>query len=210
MIVLMAALRLRGVAGAAAVVAALWFGSAPALAAEWNSSSGEGHNVVQVVNRVDNHLKVRGRVDFNVIEGPTVTPLNAAFAFSSCNGCQTLAVALQINLISRTATNIRPQNIATAVNYQCVNCVTIADAVQYTIAVADPNNLEPRVDELFETMQGELRAARSASTLAAAIDAINAVIAQFEDLAQSLMHAKVGTEEPTTAGAAPPPPDLSP
>src|SRR5438270_17989 len=164
MIVSMEALPLKPFACAAAVMAALMFGSAPALADESESANGGGgHNVVQVVNRVDGRLNVRGRVDFNIITGPTVRPVNAAYAYSSCNGCQTLAVALQINLISMTATDIRPVNLSKAINYSCHDCLTVADAVQYTIAVADPEKVEPRVEELFDTMQAELAAARPES-----------------------------------------------
>jgi len=211
MIVSMEALPLKPFACAAAVMAALMFGSAPALADESESANGGGgHNVVQVVNRVDGRLNVRGRVDFNIITGPTVRPVNAAYAYSSCNGCQTLAVALQINLISMTATDIRPVNLSKAINYSCHDCLTVADAVQYTIAVADPERVEPRVEELFDTMQAELAAARSTPSLTVAVADIDAVLVQFVDLANSLIAAKDATAEPTTPGAGPPPADLSP
>ena len=101
-------------------------------------------------------------------------------------------------------------NLSKAINYSCHDCLTVADAVQYTIAVADPEKVEPRVEELFDTMQAELAAARSTPSLTVAVADIDAVLVQFVDLANSLIAAKDATAEPTTPGAGPPPADLSP
>src|SRR5689334_19016047 len=68
--------------------------------AQYNGGGG-GKNIVTQINRTDNRLRIKGNIQLNRIPGPNVEPINLAFAGSSCTGCQTYAVALQINLISR-------------------------------------------------------------------------------------------------------------
>src|SRR5437773_3449365 len=97
-----------------------------------------GRNIVKITNKTDNRLIVRGRVDFNRTPGADrIAPVNAAIAVASCVGCQTYAVALQINLYQRGASLVAPQNGAVAVNAGCSHCVTVARAVQYSIPVDD-------------------------------------------------------------------------
>ena len=89
-------------------------------------ADGGGNNIVQVINHADGHFRVDGKIKVNQIPGPNAGPKNVAFAYSSCTDCQTMAVALEINLISTTARNIQPLNQAVAVNYRCTRCVTYA------------------------------------------------------------------------------------
>src|SRR5213082_678531 len=76
-------------------------------------------NIVQVKNFEDGRLKVEGRIQLGHEPGPQAGPVNIALAYSSCTDCQTLAVALQINLVNRNASVITPQNAAVAVNGAC-------------------------------------------------------------------------------------------
>jgi putative peptide zinc metalloprotease protein len=149
---------------------------------------GGGNNMVRVVNHNDGQLRIRGNLDLNHIPGPTVGPVNLAYATSSCADCQTIAVALQIDLISRTATRIVPQNAAVAVNVQCHHCVTIARALQYVIQVDDPNQVPPDVADLLKEMDRTLNdiSHTQGITVTEAESQINAVIAQFSTLAASL------------------------
>ena len=86
----------------------------------------------------DGKFRPKGRIQVNHIPGDNAQPVNDAEAYSSCTNCETFAIALQVDLISRTATTIAPQNIAVAVNYQCSHCSTSARAIQYVIRVDDP------------------------------------------------------------------------
>src|SRR5919204_5772639 len=106
-----------------------------------------GKNVVKVINRTDDSLRVDGRVQFNRIAAPNAGPEDIAIAYSQCHNCQTMAVALQINLISTHSNNVQPKNVAVAINYQCSGCVTIARAIQYDISVDDPTNVPPSVNQ---------------------------------------------------------------
>jgi hypothetical protein len=160
----------------------------PAITSSSNSGGGGGNNVVRIDNHNDGRMLIRGNVDLNRIPGPNVGPVNAAYAYSSCTDCQTIAVALQINLISRTATHIAPENYAVAINQRCTRCVTVARAIQYTYQVDDPQNTPKEVSDLLNEMDRTLReiANDKGISLAEAEGRINAVIAQFRDLAASL------------------------
>jgi putative peptide zinc metalloprotease protein len=177
-----------------------------------SSGGGGGSNHVQVINKNDGKRKLKADVQLNRIPGPRVEPSNVAIAYASCTDCQTIAVALQINLISRTATYVAPENFAIAVNYECTNCYTVARAIQYTFSVDDPTQVPPEVDALIKQFDKELKAIRKEQNLS--IDEveqrINAVIEEFRDLAESLRDDREETLEATTPGATPIADDVTP
>jgi len=172
-----------------------------------NQGGAGGKNVVKVINQQDNELKVDGSIQVNHIPGANVAPVNYAYAYSSCTDCQTFAVALQINLISKTATSIRPQNTAIALNYQCTRCDTIAQALQYTYQVDDPDKLPSNVASLVKDMNDQLKDLRQEHDLTAAEaeSRITAVITQFRGLAQSLNNQRKEDKAATDPNAKPVP-----
>src|SRR4051812_48305661 len=121
-------------------------------------------NIVQVRNLTDGALRVDGRVQLGRIPGSGAGPGNIASAFSSCTDCQTLAVALQINLFTPTATVFTPQNAAVAANGGCNACETVAYAAQYNIGVDDPTQVPPRVNQLVASMKAQLAQASARSS----------------------------------------------
>lgn len=167
-----------------------------------------GKNIVQVINQTDNRLRVAGRVQLNTIPGATDAAVNLAGAYSSCTNCTTLAVALQINLVSSRATTIVPQNAATAVNYACSSCDTVAVAYQYNIGEDDPTQVPPEVRRLVTEMQVELAGLQSATTsVQTAEQRVDAVISQFSTLAAWLITKRSEETASTSpnATALPPP-----
>jgi putative peptide zinc metalloprotease protein len=147
---------------------------------------GGGTNNVRLRNRTDGRLRLKGRVQVNRIPGPGARPENTALAVGSCTGCQTLAVAFQLNLVSRTATNVSPENAAVALNNRCTGCYTRSWAMQYTVAVDDPSQPPDDVQQLARDIEAELRAIHSdqSVTLPQAVSRIKAVQARFADLGQ--------------------------
>jgi putative peptide zinc metalloprotease protein len=169
-------------------------------------SGGGGKNIVQVVNQQDGRLKLDGKVQLNRIPESNAAPVDMASAYSSCANCQTLAVALQINLISKSATYVHPQNAAVAVNYQCTNCHTIAYAWQYNMTVDDPTAVPADVNQLMAQWRAELANIKTQSvTLTEAINRMNAVIGQFQSLASYLDSKQDQTTDATSPNASPPP-----
>src|SRR5919198_3308577 len=120
---------------------------------EFTGGGGGGSNIVTVCNRADGRFKMRGNIQLNRIPGPTVDSDNHAYARGSCTDCQSLSVAMQIDLISPSASRVTPTNVATAVNIGCTRCDTVARALQYVITVDDPvHDTPPEVRQLIRTM----------------------------------------------------------
>ena len=120
--------------------------NAPVQAQTTDSGSGQGggaRNVVVLENHVDGRLTTRGQVQLNRIPGPTAGPANVASANTSCTDCQGLAVAFQINLISRGASSITPENAATAINAGCTRCTHDHPHAREYVGARDDPNTEP-------------------------------------------------------------------
>ena len=160
----------------------------PCASAAVQIGGGGANNMVLLHNQVNGGLTARGNVQINQIPGPSVGPVNCAYATSTCLDCQTLAVALQINLISRTASFIAPRNIARAQNIGCQGCKTAAVALQYVRQVDDPISMPPEFASLVQRMNDELRVLQTdpGLTLDQAVAQIDGVLTQFQDLAASL------------------------
>ena len=62
---------------------------------------------------------------------------NEAYALASCSNCTTVAVAFQVILVIGQADVVVPENIAVAVNYDCVDCQTYGLAVQLIATLTD-------------------------------------------------------------------------
>ena len=60
-----------------------------------------------------------------------VDQTNAAVAYASCEECQTIAIAIQIVLVSGDVDVVAPTNVAYAINANCTTCVTVAFAYQF-------------------------------------------------------------------------------
>jgi len=167
---------------------------------------GGPRNLIKVQNLQDHQLRVDGNVQLGRIPGPMVGPANVAEAYSSCTGCQTLAVALQVDLITADSRQAIPRNMAFAVNYQCTDCDTIALALQYVLTVDDPSQVPDEADQLMAEVRQELDQLNGDQTLtlagaeAGVIDVVN----QFQDLVVYLDEQRDESTDPTTPDASPP------
>ena len=169
---------------------------------------GGGKNIVRVTNQQDGNLKIDGKVQLNRIPESNAAPVDLASAYSSCANCETLAVALQINLISKSAQYVHPQNAAVAVNYRCTNCHTIAYAWQYNLSVDDPTAVPADVNRLMAQWRAELASIKTSSTsLSEAISRMNQIIGQFQSLAGYLDTKQDQTTDATSPNATPAPAD---
>lgn len=184
-------------------------GTAPAsngLQAAGFPAAGGGDNIVQVINHSDNRVKMDGRLRFDQIQGPNVGPKNEAFAFSSCTDCDTVAVALQIDLYRAGSHNVQPFNKAEAVNLQCTRCVTVALAYQYVIPVADPAQVPSDVRKMIQEMNKQLDIIRNPNeSVSDAVARVQGVIAQFQQYASDLQSQQDRATSATTPGASPVP-----
>jgi putative peptide zinc metalloprotease protein len=99
---------------------------------------GDGDTQAMAVNTTDGSTKYDVAFALVWADGDTVTNTNEAYALASCTDCRTVAVAFQVVLIVGQADVVVPQNIAAAVNYSCVECVTQALATQLVVTLSGP------------------------------------------------------------------------
>lgn len=102
------------------LLATLAGSAAPALAQDSSAvatNTKDGKSVFKLAFSVK---KVTGDVDAN----------NTAVAYASCTDCRTVAVAIQIVLVSEVD-SATPENVAIAINYDCTECDTLARAFQF-------------------------------------------------------------------------------
>jgi hypothetical protein len=180
---------------------------------ELEDSSGGPRNAIKVCNRKDDRLRIRGRIQLNRIPGDTVRASNESLAWSSCRNCTSLSVAMQVNLISRTASTIAPRNEAFSYNYGCHGCLTVGLAYQLNYQVDNPREVPDKVRGLVRDINDELRALHSDQELRklhardrkAALDQIDArlesVFSRYEELKTDLSSQRREASEDDTPGA---------
>lgn len=146
--------------------------------------TGPRNNIVEVVNETNNAMIFRGKIQVNTINGGTVDPGNLAAAYSSCTGCNSLAVALQLNLVEGSPDTVAPENVAVALNEDCTKCYSWADAYQSTISVDDAEDIAEDIeDDVYRLNRKLHRIARMRNLSAAEVQArAEAVIAEFKAL----------------------------
>ena len=75
--------------------------------------------------------------------------VNEAHAYASCNSCAAVAVAYEVVFVidtDLTNDNVAvPQNLAGALNYDCVNCLTYALARQLFVTLDEPLSEEATI-----------------------------------------------------------------
>lgn len=126
---------------------------------------------------------------------------NEAYAFASCSDCAAVAIGFQVVLVTGDNHVAAPQNIAAAVNYDCVGCLTYALAVQLFVTVDHPLDEATirRLDELWQEI-----AAYGATIASVPLDEIEDQLEEFED--RILETVGGGTPDPT---ATPTPTDVA-
>jgi hypothetical protein len=118
---------------------------------------GAPRNQVIAENADDKRFMARASIKFRKLKGDDIGPVNIAFAQGKCTDCQTIAVAVQVVVYKRGASNVHPQNVALAANVGCTRCVTVARAIQYVIPVDDFDDVPDNVKRLVQRLDKELR-----------------------------------------------------
>jgi len=90
------------------------------------------------INTKDGSSLFRFAFQVKRVATDVVTTSNAAVAVASCTDCQTVAVSLQIVLITSDPSVVTPENVAVALNVDCTLCQTMASAHQYVISTGGP------------------------------------------------------------------------
>jgi hypothetical protein len=117
-----------------AVVASVGVPAAPAFAQD---------NSAVAVNTKDGTSVIDFSFSLARVMGSVVDNQNAAVAFSSCESCRAVAVAIQVVLVMGDPEVVTPENYAIAVNQLCSLCESMALAYQIVIGVDGPVRLTP-------------------------------------------------------------------
>jgi putative peptide zinc metalloprotease protein len=89
--------------------------------------------------------------------GDVVDNANAAVAISSCTECRTVAISIQIVLVTGDPEVVTPQNIALAYNVECTSCETFASAYQYVLGTDGNVRFTPEGRHEIQEIRRELR-----------------------------------------------------
>ena len=108
-----------------------------ALAAALPATAAAQDNTAVAVNLEDGENVFDFAFTIRRVMGDVVDEQNAAVAYSSCEDCQTVAVAIQVVLVFSDPSVITPENYAIAVNEECDTCVTVASAYQIVVGVPE-------------------------------------------------------------------------
>ena len=107
------------------------------------------------------------------VAGDVVDQTNGAVAYASCTQCQTVAIAIEIVLVTGNPSVVTPTNLAIAINDQCTLCVTVADAYQFVVSAPADFHFSPHgmqelrriVDQIRDLGKADLSAADIQSRL---------------------------------------------
>jgi putative peptide zinc metalloprotease protein len=129
--------------------------------------------------------------------GDVVDNANAAAAISSCTECRTVAISIQIVLVTGDPEVVTPQNIALAYNIECTSCETFASAYQYVLGTDGNVRFTPEGRHEIQEIRRELRELARAGLPVAELDTrLNALM---QRLAQVLRNELVAAGKPDRA-----------
>lgn len=97
-----------------------------------------GSNAAQAINEKDGSSLFDVAFEVRRVSSGVVDQTNSAVAYSSCESCQTVAIAFQIVLVSGSPDTVTPTNLAVALNEECTTCQTIALAYQFVFGTGEP------------------------------------------------------------------------
>lgn len=147
---------------------------------------------------------------------------NSALAIASCVECLTLAIATQILFITGDASVISPENLALALNADCLLCVTAAFAYQFVYTTPEDFKLAGEARGAIEQIRREMwflgkafeRGELDAVALDAALDPLVAELdailaAEVEAAFAAIAPSPTPTASDTVTPGATPEPDAS-
>ena len=165
---------------------------ARALAQETSPGGASGDNTAVAVNTKDGSSTFK--VSFRIVRtsSDVVDESNIAFAFSSCEGCETVAIAFQVVLVGGTPSIVIPENYAIALNFECTSCETLASAYQFVLGTDGQVHFSAEGNRLLAEIRMGLREIASSEMT------LDEMQAQLDLLAGDLR--TVLTEEMVTSG----------
>ena len=110
----------------------------------------QADNEAVAINEEDGSSIFEFAFDVRNVAGDVVDEQNTAVAYSSCESCRTIAIAIQIVIVVSDPDILTPENVAVAVNEECTLCETIAVAYQFVVGGEGLQLSEDGLEELDE------------------------------------------------------------
>jgi hypothetical protein len=114
-------------------------------------------NTAVILNTKDDTYAWRQAFKITRSNGDDVLESNGAAAVSSCERCRTAAVAFQVVIGTGTGSTVAPENVAIALNEQCLSCATYAGAYQLTITPHTQVRFTEAGNEAIDGIRAELQ-----------------------------------------------------
>jgi putative peptide zinc metalloprotease protein len=162
-----------------------------------------GDNVAVAVNTKDGFDIFKLAFQVRRATGDVIDNTNAAIAYASCTDCQTIALAIQIVLVSGTdASTVSPENVAIALNENCTLCDTLASAYQFVIVADGKLGLTGEGRRRLAEIRVALLGLRDSGLTAAEIQAkVDALMTELADVLSTelVVKTKAKDEPPSSA-----------
>lgn len=123
-----------------------------------HAQEGGDDNSATAVNREDGASVFDLAFSVRRVAGDTVDETNTAVAYASCETCQTVAIAIQVVLVTAEDPDVvSPENVAVAVNEECTTCATFAGAYQFVYGRGGPVRITAAGRQEIARIRKELR-----------------------------------------------------
>ena len=143
-------------------------------------------NAAVAINTKDGGTVFRFAFNIARVGSDVVDNTNAAVAYASCTDCTTVAIAIQVVLVTGDPSVVSPENYAIAINQQCTLCETLASAYQFVFGTGDPvhftaegNQELAQIRREFQQLRKDadsLTAAQIQARVAALVDRLRVVL----------------------------------
>ena len=172
------------------------------------ASHAQGDTTAIAVNTKDGFEVFRLAFQIRRATQDVVDTGNAAVAYASCTDCQTVALAIQVVLISGFDSSVvAPENLAIAINESCSLCDTLASAYQFVLTTESNVHFTADGNRRLAEIRRALLALRDSGLTGAEIQA--KVDALMDDLATVLENELV-VAGPTASSSPSPSPTATP
>jgi putative peptide zinc metalloprotease protein len=135
------------------------------------AGAGGMDNEVVLVNTQDGRHLARSSVAVAPVLGDVVDNQNAAYAYSRCSDCRTVAVAVQVVLVMGNPSSVTPRNLALAVNQDCERCESMASAYQYVLTTDGIVHFSAAGEREIAALRGEIAGVTGSDLPFAELDA---------------------------------------
>ena len=161
---------------------------AAGFSAAWPAPARADDNTAIAINTKDGSALFKFAFSVKRVAGDVVDNSNAAVAFASCESCQTVAIAIQIVLVTGDPSVVTPTNLALAYNFECTLCETMASAYQFVFGNGDNMRFTAEGRRLLAEIRQEFHDLRKESdglTLAEIDARVKALVARIRGVLQS-------------------------